>query len=101
MMATRGVAGRRRGWRATRAVAIGFGAGFAVGLVAWSVQMRIGRRDLFSRSPLRRLAALGWLAGDVSVETVRVLHDYLRWETIPTLRRRGEAVLRRMELDLE
>ena len=101
MTASVGGVGRRRRWRGTRAAAMGFSAGFAVGLVAWSVQMRRGRRDLFSRSPLRRLAAIGWLAGDVSVETVRVLHDYLRWETVPTLRRRGEAVLRRAELDLE
>ena len=93
-------ANRTRG-RATRAVLMGFGAGLAVGLLLWSDQLRRRRRDLFSRSPLRRLAALGWLGGDPSVESARLLHDYLRWETVPTLRRRGEAVLRRMELDLE
>ena len=100
-MARRGRTGGRRQGRAARAAAMGFGAGLAVGLLLWSDQMRRRRRDLFNRSPLRRLAALGWLGGDPSVESARLLNDYVRWESVPTLRRRGEAVLRRMELDLE
>jgi hypothetical protein len=33
------------------------------------------RRDLFSPRPLRRLAALGFLAGQNGVETIRLLRD--------------------------
>ena len=53
------------------------------------------QRDLFSPRPLRRLAALGYLAGQTGVETVRLLRDYLAWERQPVLRRRAEAILRR------
>jgi len=58
------------------------------------------RRDLFSPRPLRRLAALGFLAGQNEVETVRLLRDYLAWERQPMLRRRAEAIVRRMEATL-
>jgi len=78
-----------------------FAGGLAVGLVAWSGQMERCRRDLFSPSPVKRLAALGWLGGRPSVESARLLHDYLQWERTPALRRRGELLLRRIELDLE
>ena len=47
------------------------------------------QRDLFSPRPLRRLAALGFLAGQTGVETVRLLRDYLAWERQPVLRRRA------------
>jgi hypothetical protein len=58
------------------------------------------RRDLFSRYPLRRMAALQFLAGQGDVETVRLLRDYVAWEMQPMLRRRGEALLRRMQASL-
>jgi len=78
-----------------------FGGGAVLGLTAgWVLaQRRIGthRRDLFSGRPLRRLAALGFLAGHEEIETVRLLRDYLAWERQPMLRRRAESILRRME----
>ena len=92
--------GRHGGSPATWLTA-GLVGGFAVGLVVWSTQMRRAQNGLFSPSPVRRLAALGYLAGQPSVETARLLCDYLRWEQRPALRRRGEAVLRRMEDYLE
>jgi hypothetical protein len=49
---------------------------------------------------LRRLAALGFLAGQDGVDTVRLLRDYLAWERQPMLRRRAEAIVRRMEATL-
>jgi hypothetical protein len=58
------------------------------------------RRDLFSPRPLRRLAALGFLAGQNGVETIRLLRDYLAWETRPMLRRRATNIVRRMEATL-
>ena len=78
-----------------------FAGGLAIGLMAWSRQIEACRRDLLSPSPVKRLAALGWLGGRPSVESVRLLHDYLRWERTPALRRRGQLLLRRIELDLE
>jgi hypothetical protein len=81
-----------------------FAGGMAVGAVAgWVLAQRrlaAHRRDLFSPRPLRRLAALGYLAGEGGVETVRVLRDYLAWERQPMLRRRAESLLRRMEATL-
>lgn len=82
-------------------VALGVVAGAAAGW--WLSQRRLSRHreDLFSPRPLQRLGALGYLAGDVSVTTVRLLQDYVKWEREPRLRRRGEAVLRRVENALD
>jgi len=75
----------------------GTAVGFAVGLLA---ARRLGehhRADLFNPKPLRRLAALGFLGRNASVETVGLLRDYLVWEQHALLRRRGAALLRRLE----
>ncbi len=81
-----------------------FAGGAAAGLVGgWLLaQYRFvrHRQDLFSAHPLRRLAALGFLAGRTGVETVRLLQDYLAWETQPVLRRRAEVIVRRMQAAL-
>ena len=78
----------------------GFLGGVVVGLVVWSFQMKRSRRDLFSPNPLKRLAALGYLGGHPSAESVRLLTEYVRWETRPMLRSRAERLLKRMELNL-
>jgi hypothetical protein len=62
--------------------------------------MQKHQEDLFSPRPLRRLAALGNLAASEGVETVRLLRDYLEWESQPMLRRRAEGILRRLEAAL-
>ena len=46
---------------------LGFVGGLAVGLSLWSWQMRRYRRDLFSESPVRRYAALGYVAARAEV----------------------------------
>ena len=74
--------------------------GATAGWVLAQRRLTIHRRDLFSPRPLRRLAALGFLAGQAGVETVRLLRDYLAWERQPVLRRRAEAILRRLEATL-
>ena len=59
------------------------------------------QRDLFSPRPLRRLGALGYLSrGGPSVDTIRLLRDYLAWERQPVLRRRAQAILRGLESSL-
>lgn len=61
-------------------------------------QMSRHRRDLFSSRPLRRLAALGYIAGGpTSVDAIRLLRDYIAWEQQPLIRRRAVVVLQRME----
>ncbi|HEU4800680.1 MAG TPA: hypothetical protein VFS94_08610 [Gemmatimonadales bacterium] len=87
---------RSRGWFFT-------GAAMAGMLTGWSLsQQRIlaHRRDLFSKHPIKRLAALGYLAGTHTPDTVRLLRDYVAWEPQPLLRRRGETILRKLEVAL-
>jgi hypothetical protein len=87
---------RSRAWVFAGGMVLGTTAGWVL------AQRRLAahRRALFSPSPLRRLAALGYLAGENGVETVRLLRDYLAWERQPMLRRRAGALLRRMEATL-
>ena len=85
----------------SRLAGIGFLGGLAAGLVVWGVHVQRSRRDLFSRHPVRRLAALGYLGGQPGAETARLLGDYVRWEARPALRKRGQQLLRRMEAYLD
>ena len=78
----------------------GFAGGLVVGLIVWSQQTRRYRRDLFSRRKLRRLAALGYLRGQHTPDNVRLLRDYVNWETHAKLKRRGLRILQRMEESL-
>jgi hypothetical protein len=90
-----------RGLAHARLAAFGFAGGVAAGLLVWSSQVQRNRRELFNRSPVRRFAALGFLAGQPGLETAKLLSDYVNWETRPTLRRRGLLLLRRMEAHLD
>jgi hypothetical protein len=92
-----GGAGRAPGTLA----ALGFVAGLLVGAAAYAQQAHQYRRSLFSGSPLRRYLALGYLRGQPSVDTVRLLRDYCEWERSPRLRRRAAEVLRCVEADLD
>ncbi len=87
--------------RAGKALAVGFLGGIALGVVIWSTQIRRSRRELFSKYPVRRLAALGYLNGRPSLDTARILTDYVGWERHPGLKRRGERILRRMHSYLD
>jgi hypothetical protein len=71
--------------------------GMLAGFLLWSSQQTKHRRSLFHASPRRRLAALGYLRAHPSVDSARLLRDYLRWEPLPLLRRRARGVLRRTE----
>ncbi|MFN2603607.1 MAG: hypothetical protein ABR582_12735 [Gemmatimonadaceae bacterium] len=86
--------------RAKQLAAAGFMAGAACGVMAWSRLQRQYRRDLFSRFPLRRLAALSYLRGRPTVNTARLLREYVAWERSPILRRRGVNMMRRLEKKL-
>lgn len=84
-----------------RLAGLGFLGGLAAGLVLWSVQVQRSRRELFSKSPMRRLAALGYLGGQPGAETARLLVEYVDWEQRPMLRKRGRHLLRRMNAYLD
>ena len=78
------------------AVTAGFLSGLVLGAVVWSTQIRRSRRELFSKNPVRRFAALGYLSGQPGLETARILTDYIGWERDVTLKRRAQRLLRRM-----
>ncbi len=73
----------------------------AAGAVAALVvqdQLDRHQRNLFSPSPLRRLACLGHLAGaEASVNNITLLRDFVAWEPRKLLRNRAKVILRRME----
>ena len=78
----------------------GLGVGLLAGGLLAQQSISRHRRALFSRRPLRRLSALGYLSAPPGVETIRLLRDYIAWETQPMLRRRAEMIARRMEAKL-
>lgn len=84
-----------------RLAAFGFVGGVAAGLLLASQQLHRHRRNLFSPRAYQRLAALAHLSGQPSVETLRVLHDYVGWEPRPLLRRRGLRLLRELERSID
>lgn len=84
-----------------RLAALGFVGGIATGLAVWSTQLHRSRRELFSGSVVRRIAALGYLRGRPGAATARLLNEYVRWEQTPLLRRRAELLLRDLAHDLD
>ena len=81
-------------------VAAGFIGGLAAGSVMWSRMQRQYRRNLFSKSPLRRVAALGYLRTRPTVNTAQLLREYVAWEPRSILRHRGVRMLKRLEATL-
>lgn len=80
---------------------LGAGAVAAISTLILRDQVSRHRRNLFSPSPLRRLAALGHLAGEpASVGAVTLLRDFRAWEVRKLLRGRAAAILARMEDEL-
>lgn len=77
--------------------ALGFLGGLVAGVLIAGQQLHVHRRNLFSRRAYQRQAALSHLRSQPSLETARLLQDYVRWEPSPSLRRRGMRILRQME----
>ena len=78
-------------------------AAAAGAVVALIVKDQISRhqRDLFSPQVLRRLAALGHMAGaEASVDGIRLLRDFIAWEPRKLLRERAATIMRRMEQEV-
>ena len=77
------------------------GAAVALGVLVVHDQIARHRRELFSSRPLRRMAALSYLAGrEATVEAVQLLRDFVAWEPKPMIRRRAIRILNRMERSL-
>lgn len=104
VLARRGLARSRNGGNGAPSTAtlaaLGFVGGLAVGVTVWSRVLDRSRQGLFSARPVRRFAAVSYLGGRPSVDTVRLLRDYIRWEPHPLLRRRARRVLRAVEASL-
>jgi hypothetical protein len=81
-------------------VAVGFLSGMAAGSLVWSKMQRNCRRNLFSRNPIFRVAALGYLRARPTVSTAQLLREYVAWERKPILRQRGARMLKRLEATL-
>jgi hypothetical protein len=81
-------------------LAFGFLGGVAAGTVVWSRMQRQYRRNLFSKSPLRRVAALSYLRARPTVNTAQLLREYVAWEPRSILRYRGARMLKRLESTL-
>lgn len=81
-------------------VAVGFISGVAAGSIVWTRMQRQYRRHLFSKSPLRRVAALGYLRARPTVNTAQLLREYIAWEPRSILRYRGARLLKRVESTL-
>jgi hypothetical protein len=81
-------------------VAVGFLGGVAAGSLVWTRMQRQYRRNLFSKSPLRRVAALGYLRARPTVNTAQLLREYIAWEPRSILRHRGTQMLKRIEATL-
>jgi hypothetical protein len=81
-------------------VAVGFLGGMAAGSLMWTHMQRQYRRNLFSKSPLRRVAALGYLRARPTVNTAQILREYVAWEPRAILRQRGAQMLKRIEATL-
>ena len=81
-------------------VAVGFLGGVAAGSLMWIRMQRQYRRNLFSKSPLRRVAALGYLRARPTVNTAQILREYVAWEPRAFLRDRGARMLKRIEATL-
>jgi hypothetical protein len=81
-------------------VAVGFLGGIAAGTLVWSRMQRQYRRNLFSKSALHRVAALGYLRARPTVNTAKLLREYVAWEPRPILRQRGARMLKRLESTL-
>lgn len=76
---------------------VGLAAGSAAGYAWWTREQAEHQRGLYDRRPMRRLAALGWISGQPSAESVILLREYVRWEQNPVLRRRARRLLTRFE----
>ena len=81
----------------TKMTIAGFLGGAALGTLLSSMIQHNSRRELFSGRPFRRYMALTYMRTRSDVETARLLHEYVRWESNLTLKKRAQRILRGVE----
>ncbi len=81
-------------------IAAAAAAGVAAGWLLAQRYLDQHKAALFSKVPRLRHAALGYLVGRPSAETLRLLRDYVAWERHAGLKRRGIRVMRELEAAL-
>jgi hypothetical protein len=80
-------------------ILVGAAAGALAALIVRD-QISRHQRNLFNPRALRRLAALGHMAREkATVDSIRVLRDFVAWEPRRLLRERAMTILRRMEAE--
>jgi hypothetical protein len=94
---------RRRIVKITGFVVLGIATATMLGALVLRGQIARHGRDLFSSHPLRRMAALSFLARrkEATIDAVQLLRDFVATETRPLLRRRARKILARMERRLQ
>ncbi len=83
-----------------RYIAAGFVGGVAAGSLVWNRLQHNCRRELFNRSALKRVAAMGYLRARPSVSNAQLLREYIAWEPRSILRQRGARILKSLEATL-
>ncbi len=76
---------------------LGLIGGAAAGYAWWTREQRMQQGALYHPRPMRRLAALGWLSGRPTAQSVMMLREYVGWESNAVLRRRARRLLKRFE----
>ncbi len=83
-------------------IVLGVAAVAVLGALLVKDQLSRHQRELFSSHPLRRLAALGYLARhEATVDVIQLLRDFVAWEPRPLLRRRALQIRERMEEEVQ
>jgi hypothetical protein len=83
--------------RAAGFVAAGMVGGLLLGTLLTAAYQERHAQALFNPRVRRRWAALGRLASTATVDSVPLVREYVAWESHPRLRRRGEALLARLQ----
>jgi recombination protein RecR len=88
----------KRALKTTGIVLLGVAAASALAALVVRDQLDRNQRELFSPSPLKRLACLGHMArADANVDNITLLRDFVAWESRKLLRNRAQVILKRME----
>ena len=89
-------------WRTVMIAVLAAGAAGAAAIFLVRDQVSRQQRDLFRPRRLQRLAALGHFAQrEASINDINVLRDYVAGEPVHALRKRANAIIQRMERDVD
>ncbi len=89
-------------WKTAGITLLAVSAAGAVMALVVRDQMDRHQRELFSPSPLKRLACLGHMArAEATVANINLLRDFVAWEPKKLLRNRAQVILQRMENRVE